>query len=188
MKTWENSIIKILYQKIRIPLQIFMCLGLSLSLLSCGVFEEEEKEIAEPFYDLLNAFLDEAKHRGYDIYSDHLVMRFGEIDQSDRQIAICVTYISSNPVQEIAKKRSDWRKVFGPGKAPEVIVPLQNWDLLSATQREITIFHELGHCLLGLGHYDDKPAIMNTYIMSSRYYRENREVLIDELFDSYRGN
>lgn len=34
-----------------------------------------------------------------------------------------------------------------------------------------TVFHEMGHCLLGLDHYDEQPAIMNTYT----YYFEDNE-------------
>ena len=152
-------------------------------LLGCGIIEEEEKEIDQSFEDYLNLFIHEAEQRGYSISADHLVMRYGEIENPSLHIAVCITYVPTNPAVTAVRKRSDWRKVFGAGKPPEVVVPPNNWEALSPTQKEITIFHELGHCLLNKDHTNDDDSVMSPFIISARLYSENRAALLDELFD-----
>lgn len=58
----------------------------------------------------------------------------------------------------------------------------QDWLKLTDTQREALLFHELGHCVLSLGHIEGRPHIMNSVLISEDYYRENRGQLINDLF------
>ncbi|MCB0417744.1 MAG: hypothetical protein H6617_00785 [Bdellovibrionaceae bacterium] len=64
------------------------------------------------------------------------------------------------------------------------------WRSGSGTFKEMLVFHELGHCLLGRGHtntsYSDgrKESIMNSYIFSQSTYRAYRDEYLKELFSA----
>jgi hypothetical protein len=141
--------------------------------------------VEEPFVVFLQKFQAEAQLRGHFIETNSISIRNGEIAGSNHEIALCITYVPANLLESIAERRSDWRKVIGHRKSPEVIVPTDIWNLLSKNQKEIAIFHELGHCLLNLDHQDDIPAIMNPVILPEEYYKFNRTKLLDELFATY---
>lgn len=57
------------------------------------------------------------------------------------------------------------------------------WKTLGSSYREITIFHELGHCALGKGHSDSPDSIMYPYVGVQKGYEKNREFYLDELFN-----
>lgn len=56
------------------------------------------------------------------------------------------------------------------------------WFFSSEQARLITMYHELGHCLLGLPHDDSKPDIMNKYLLDPRYAKKNWTALVNNLF------
>lgn len=62
------------------------------------------------------------------------------------------------------------------------------WRAGSSTFKEMLVFHELGHCLLGRGHnnvsHNDgrKESLMNSYIFSQSTYRAYRDEYLKELF------
>lgn len=75
----------------------------------------------------------------------------------------------------------------------EIVVDAEQWWRLTNTQREILIFHELGHCELGREH--DRTVfetgipttLMNPDILNPFYYLLNKKYYIDELFQfTYR--
>lgn len=167
---------------------VFKAFFVGIYLASCGTVEERKKDIQDSFLPFLESFEVQAQKRGYSLDTTNLIMKFGEIDQSQRQIALCISFVPGNDFSAVVEKRSDWKRVFGSGSAPEVIVPEQTWTYLSDTQKEITLFHELGHCILSLDHDDTKPAIMNTTILDFRAYQANKDKLIDELFQAYFTN
>lgn len=47
------------------------------------------------------------------------------------------------------------------------------------------IYHELGHCVLGLKHSQDENSIMYSYSQSPRFYKKNWDFLVNQLF--YEG-
>lgn len=55
------------------------------------------------------------------------------------------------------------------------------WVKASEAQREILMFHELGHCDLRLDHTDE-DRIMNPQLLGGDYYLDNKEFLINSLF------
>ncbi len=61
------------------------------------------------------------------------------------------------------------------------------WDILDDLQREVTIFHELGHCVFDLDHddaqYEDgcSKSIMSTYMDSGWCLTKYRDQLISNL-------
>ena len=62
------------------------------------------------------------------------------------------------------------------------------WDRGSETFREMLVFHELGHCLLGRGHKNSRhsdgrlESLMNSYLFDQRIYLANRDAYLKELF------
>lgn len=64
----------------------------------------------------------------------------------------------------------------------EVTVSRFYWILYSDTLREILLFHELGHCVLGLSHNDAKSFNCPASIMQSYIFTE------DEARDCYEKN
>lgn len=66
------------------------------------------------------------------------------------------------------------------------------WDRAPQLQREMVIYHELGHCILGRGHTEGSfdsgicRSIMRSGLGSCRdaYTAENRSYFVEELFDT----
>jgi hypothetical protein len=68
-----------------------------------------------------------------------------------------------------------------------IVILRAAWDKYDSFKREELIFHELGHCVLNRKHcnYQDEHgyiSIMNESLLSSDYYEENRDDLLEELF------
>jgi len=68
------------------------------------------------------------------------------------------------------------------------------WDRASTLLREMVVYHELGHCVLGLGHTEDDNdgtclSIMNsgTTDCTVRYNQTNRDYYLDELFSQHKA-
>lgn len=65
-----------------------------------------------------------------------------------------------------------------------------SWKRFSDEEREVLVFHELGHCVLGRDHTegtfsDNAPvSIMNPIIMYTVYYKRRRDYYRSELFDN----
>lgn len=57
------------------------------------------------------------------------------------------------------------------------------WMRASATERMTLIYHEMGHCALGLDHEDDKPDIMNSYLLDESIADREWDSLIKILFE-----
>ena len=53
-----------------------------------------------------------------------------------------------------------------PGSEIRFLAPF--WNEVSATTRLVLVYHELGHCALGLDHTDGENDIMNTYLLDER--------------------
>lgn len=79
----------------------------------------------------------------------------------------------------------------------EILVDQNWWNSTNETQREIIIFHELGHCRLGRDHDNElytntigetrKISVMNGTIPDSQTYQIYREGYLEELFTYSRG-
>lgn len=71
-----------------------------------------------------------------------------------------------------------------------VTVDQQYWNNASDLQREMVVFHELGHCVLGRGHREGANnngiciSVMNSGLADCRviYSNTNRPLYLDELF------
>ena len=75
---------------------------------------------------------------------------------------------------------------------PHIRINEAKWMYLGETQREILIFHELGHCVLNRLHRldfgsDGNPAsIMYPTVIAGIIYERNKEYYLRELFGSRR--
>lgn len=68
----------------------------------------------------------------------------------------------------------------GSGRpTPLIIVDSLRWSWLSESEREVVIFHELGHCLLGIAHGE---GIMETQLLDGFNYEVQRQRWLDRLF------
>lgn len=84
-------------------------------------------------------------------------------------------------------------------QSQNVVIKGSYWNGASVSDREQLVFHELGHCLLGLSHNDTTEvapvwnvpnmsasgvpsSIMNTFHFGSGLYSGNRETYIKRLF------
>ena len=73
----------------------------------------------------------------------------------------------------------------------EVLIKKSWWDRASVHQREVMIYHELGHCSLNRDHdtelitkdsYQVKASIMNPTIPGSSHYLQYKTSYLTELF------
>lgn len=80
--------------------------------------------------------------------------------------------------------KSSENNVIGYCLSPWRVTILQSfWEEAPASERLALIYHELGHCALGLDHYDEKPDIMNTYILNEFELEKNWDKLVTIMFE-----
>lgn len=83
--------------------------------------------------------------------------------------------------------------VRGGGNPPTIRVNVHFWNNYTHAEREELIFHELGHCVLNRGHYQERTltkdfqesiplSIMNPYHLGKNKYSTNYQYYIKELF------
>ncbi len=56
------------------------------------------------------------------------------------------------------------------------------WKRATPAEKLTLIYHELGHCALGLDHYDDTHDIMNTYLLPGDIADHKWDQLVSQLF------
>jgi ATP-dependent Zn protease len=77
-----------------------------------------------------------------------------------------------------------------------IVINTYSWSSLSEVEKEIVIYHELGHCVLGLKHDNTKVdhdwvlssplSIMYPYVLEQDWYLKNKKEYLDELFSRNR--
>ncbi len=69
-------------------------------------------------------------------------------------------------------------------KFNEIGLNPKDWKYLSPEEKEDLVFHEIGHCVLGKEHTKNNVGIMKaTGLHDSKYYRQNRDLLIAHFFN-----
>lgn len=74
---------------------------------------------------------------------------------------------------------------------PEIAVSRQEWVKADEYEREMILFHEMGHCVLHRYHTAKKDvdgiatSIMGPYILPSTLYKNRRELYMKELFNYF---
>ena len=139
-------------------------------LTGCAPKEHKVLSIDEKLQPYFDTFIREANYRNKFWFVDDLIIQFEEELPKKNNLEIlgnCDTNSGGTPVVTINKK---------------------TFKRLSQNEKEMLIFHELGHCLLYKGHNDDLDddgvpvSIMNKYAFSGNVYAKNREGYINELF------
>ncbi len=82
----------------------------------------------------------------------------------------------ANQVDNLKIEFGDTEAICGPEAVgccrkgdytPTILIHQKAWEELNASNKEILIFHELGHCLLGRTHNDKKQRHIPVSIMNS---------------------
>ncbi len=129
-------------------------------------------EVDTSLQDYYERFIDEAAVRGLDIED--------------------ATYQVNARIGEISEPNVIGQCSWNQTHVHNILVDEDYWRTASDLQREFLMFHELGHCVLGLDHNDSADARGNcSSIMSSGtgncrvlYTNTNRKILLDELFSN----
>lgn len=116
-------------------------------------------------------FIDDGVLQGvdvtYDMVRPKLEIRIGSLDD----------YGSS--IVGLCRRGRDYR---------QVTLDPDFWDVVSETQRELLLHHELGHCVLYRGHRSARldsgifASIMNPIVIPSSSYLKNYDYYQEELF------
>ncbi len=81
---------------------------------------------------------------------------------------------------------------FGPG-TPVIKINASEWPLLTSAEKEILVFHELGHAILGRDHNNREDcrdqgivlpcSVMNEYLIWDWFYLNHEPFYHNELFN-----
>ncbi len=72
-----------------------------------------------------------------------------------------------------------------------IVIKEKFWKNASDVEKEMVVFHELGHCALDRLHksvtdpWGDQISVMFPRIFNPTLYKDNREYYVDELFNPY---
>ncbi len=123
-----------------------------------------------PLQMYFDRFIDEAAVRGLDVSY--------------------ATYQVDAHIGEITEPNVIGQCSWSQSHQHSITLDKQYWRSANDLQREFVVFHELGHCVLGLQHTDDSDAYGNCLnIMTSGtgncrvlYTHNNRNRMLDSLF------
>lgn len=139
---------------------------------SCGKIPEHDAvlDVGE-FHEYVTRFEVRAVEYGMKVQVTDLVIRFGELE-NQRERGVCEIVTGQTPVITINKKR---------------------WNLLEEVDREILLFHEMGHCVLKRLHHNElsrrgaPQSMMHAYALDRYTYLLNESYYLEELF-SHTGD
>lgn len=126
--------------------------------------------IDSAFYPMIKSFTYEANARGYLVDLTNVSMTFGEIRKSESDLT--VGYCVPDPLGGLVIK-----------------INTSTWEGFGPYQKENLIFHEMAHCLMSRPHCSKTNSLgpislMFPKILSEKFYKEHREELVDELFNT----
>ena len=112
----------------------------------------------------VNSFLQEGNKRSIPVYIENLIATFGVMEDDT------------------------WGTCHFNNDVPYITISADAWHGIVETSKEILMYHELGHCLLGRNHRNDKDmaginvSIMGEYALQYRHYEARRDDFVNELF------
>jgi hypothetical protein len=116
------------------------------------------------FEHYVNLFQEQAADLGQTIEVSDLVIRFKHIPIEDKKVVLGIC----------------WR---GGNHVPTIDIDPEHWKGMSMVERELLMFHEMGHCLLRRDHVEDYTSIMNPYLIRTDEFIKDENRLLAELFD-----
>lgn len=144
---------------------------LSLLLCSCMVAQENSQPLGylpfEPyvdaaFADIVNEFEDDYHKYTGDIIEIRLPINFVDIPNPN-YIGLC------------------WFNNGGV-KIPHIQIDRSKWELMSDWRRKAVLYHELGHCVLGRRHTNNKNSLMQPTVIRGKVFEFHEDTLLKELF------
>lgn len=160
-------------RKILFPLLLCLLLG-SLYLLQQNAFQSNPNEIDEALLPHAEQFVAEAASRGVNVDLDGLTLVFND-----------------TMIEVDSQSFCGYTHTLGTEAPPSVEISRPCWEAYSDQQREILVFHELGHALLQQRHRNDRlPSgslaslmnSLNTFSVYDKFTLPKREYYLDELF------
>lgn len=148
--------------------KILSSILIAISLVGCGV-EEQKQVIDDRLKPLVMEFEADFGH-----VSSSVVV--GKLDNG--ALATCFDYEGG-------------RNLLGEKAVNKVIFDVRYFDGLSPIIKKAIVFHELGHCSLGLDHsaeYDYTLTDPYIYTGESKYYESNWSALVADLKTKARRN
>lgn len=140
--------------------------------MTCWSCQKEETAIDAELLEYIEVFEREAERRGMEINVEALDVTAHVMNiQESNVLGQCYTYSDDSR---------------------QIIIDQDSWEELDELEKEFLIMHELGHCVLNRGHADDRDnnneciSIMQSGTTNCRYRydQNNREELLDELFNN----
>ncbi len=130
--------------------------------------------------------LDERLVPFFEIFKEEAAKRDVVFDNSVEQIEGYIQSVAGQSVIGICKRNENVEK------HRQLIFDSPYWKTATKLEKEYVVFHELGHCFLGLGHDDSANgqgvcnSIMASGLGSCRdnFNTNTREELLDELFSN----
>lgn len=135
--------------------------------------------------EIYESFAEEAKARGIE-FTKFETLEISLEENIGNYGGVCSEHVDrefdKDKLQQVAKKKLT------------VKISKSNWEYIPAEQKEILLFHELGHCLLGKKHrdavelsfegsnYPSSIMFIRHQAILPRAYIANRAYYIDELF------
>ncbi len=132
---------------------------LTLFQVACG---QPRLEVGGFEYYLEKFELEALKHYKYVITKDLKIRMVDKIEGMDKPgiVGLCSETLGFNPNIQILRSY---------------------WEAVNETEREMLIYHELGHCILGRNH-SSYNGIMSATLRPYQEYLEHREEYIVDLF------
>ena len=134
----------------------------TISFTSCQLAEPDyiysiDKEM-EPYY---LEFIHEGNERGLNLTQVSILMAFDELDDKMLGESVKNAYTSY----------------------PKVLIDRSEWLVKSEATKRYTVFHELGHALLGRHHEETNVSIMSSNKQAMRNFATDPAPMINELFE-----
>ena len=147
---------------------ILLFLSLSLLFVGCGTAHVEVLSVDSQFKPYLNEFEGMSKVEGTQITTKNLIIQMVPSIDDTLTVGYCET---------------------ADGQTPKIVVSQAWWTNLSDYEKEMLMFHELGHCLLNRNHrataYLNMPySVMTPMLFNTSVYQANFTQYMFELFHS----
>ena len=119
----------------------------------------------------------------YIAFEEEAALRGIDIDLTAEEVTGNIVQLGNNSTLGLCRRDV-------PGEPNRVAVDIEAWNNSSAAFREVIVFHELGHCVLGREHLDDQVdgvciSLMTSGLTGCEIILDDAQVrkeYLDELF------
>lgn len=165
---------KTMLQKITVAITLVVMSGCG-SELSCGSHKVNTPPVSQPHSPCSKAAIGGRIHPKLDFYIEQFAT-----DAAKRNVPCYYTFTIG--FQETRPEDIGETVIGYCRRGLELRVISSFWDKASGADRMTLLYHELGHCALGLGHTDGEPDIMNSYLLDEKIVDTRWDDLINKMF------